>query len=225
MYEDETDVVGEFGYLNNKFQFIDRYKLAFEDVNGYRELVIHPPIISVFSVFLLPFIFFKTTMKKVSRSFAMSVYWFENCILIVLFAFYEFLHVPFLYFKIMIGSFSMGSWYTTLWFFPAWILFGLFYLVYVLIMDMKFFVLCLNQNYETDNSAVHKEENDLKSDKIIIYNEIIDVMKCIQFLYKEHKMNRLKRKTRQSILKRSNKPLSDREMKSQLRRREESLRK
>lgn len=92
--------------------------------------------------------------------------------------------------------------------------FGFIYLGYVQVIDMKYFVKCLNQNYEANNSAIHREEIDLKSDKIIIYNEIIDVMKCIQFLYKEHKLNRFKRKTRQSILKRSNKPLSDREIKS-----------
>lgn len=153
-------------------------------------------------------------MRKISKIFALSVYWFENCVLIILFALYELLHVPFLYFKIMISCFSMGSWVTTIWFFPTWMFFGLFYLGYVQIVDMKYFIQCLNKNYESNNSAIHKEENDLKSDKIIIYNEIIDVMKCIQFLYKEHKLNRFKHKTRQSILKHSNMLLSDREMKS-----------
>jgi hypothetical protein len=54
---------GEFSFKCNKYEFIEKYSVAMLDPNGYSELVIHPPPINLFSLFILPSVVKPTLMK------------------------------------------------------------------------------------------------------------------------------------------------------------------
>jgi len=58
---------GEFSYKSNKYEFIEKYSIAMLDTDGYAELVIHPPPINFFTIFIIPFIFSRLTMRKVAE--------------------------------------------------------------------------------------------------------------------------------------------------------------
>jgi hypothetical protein len=47
---------GAFYYKYYKYKYIERYAVAFKDIHGYYEFIIHPPPINLFLVFLLPFL-------------------------------------------------------------------------------------------------------------------------------------------------------------------------
>src|SRR3712207_1151806 len=51
---------GNFQYKSNVYQFIEKYSVAMLDKWNYYELVVHPPPINVFTLFLLPFIIRKS---------------------------------------------------------------------------------------------------------------------------------------------------------------------
>ena len=58
---------GEFSYKSNKYEFIEKYSIAMLDTDGYAELVIHPPPVNFFTIFITPFIFSRLTMRKVAE--------------------------------------------------------------------------------------------------------------------------------------------------------------
>ena len=47
---------GAFYYKFYKYKYIERYAIAFKDIHGYYELIIHPPPVNLFLIFLLPFL-------------------------------------------------------------------------------------------------------------------------------------------------------------------------
>ena len=65
-----------------------------------------------------------------------------------------------------------------------WIIFGFFYLLfYGVTLDMYYFIKIL-RNYQLDDDLkAQMEEEDESSDKIIIYNEMIYVMKSILYIF------------------------------------------
>jgi Ion transport protein len=76
---------GEFSYKSNKYEFIEKYSIAMLDTNGYAELVIHPPPINIFSIFIIPCIVRRSLMKKAAECFSKFMFWIEN--IFYLFAF------------------------------------------------------------------------------------------------------------------------------------------
>ena len=65
-----------------------------------------------------------------------------------------------------------------------WIIFGFFYLLfYGVTLDMYYFIKIL-RNYQLDDDLkAQMEEEDETTDKIIIYNEMIYVMKSILYIF------------------------------------------
>lgn len=69
----------------------------------------------------------------------------------------------------------------------GWTLFGIFYLLYGVAMDMYFYVRVLC-DYKLDNDKYERiQEETLVKDKIVIYNEIIDTIRSIIFLFGQRK--------------------------------------
>lgn len=91
---------GEFSYKSNKYQFIEKYSIAMLDNNGYAELVIHPPPINVFTIFIMPCIIRKSLMKKAAECFSKFIFWVENVIYLMSFLMYEMVLCPYIYFKV-----------------------------------------------------------------------------------------------------------------------------
>ena len=65
-----ADVFGElqeqaaFSFNSNSYMFIERYNIAFQDDQGYYELVLHPPPINIMLVSCLPSIFNPENMNS-----------------------------------------------------------------------------------------------------------------------------------------------------------------
>lgn len=66
----------------------------------------------------------------------------------------------------------------------AWAIFGFFFLLWALCFDMRNYYKIL-KDYKIDNmkeKKANQNEESLKQDQIVIYNEIIDVMRSILFI-------------------------------------------
>jgi hypothetical protein len=79
--------------------------------HGYSELVIHPPPINFFTIFLAPAILKKTWMKKMGEMFAKFIFWFENFFYIQLFGIYEFVLCPFIYIRVLGNVIMLAEWF------------------------------------------------------------------------------------------------------------------
>lgn len=101
---------GEFSFKANKYQFIEKYSVAMLDPNGYSELIIHPPPLNVFTLFILPCIIKKSLMKKAADVFSKLIFWCENVLYLMVFLSYELMLCPLIYFKLMISVIRFSSW-------------------------------------------------------------------------------------------------------------------
>lgn len=72
---------------------------------------------------------------------------------------------------------------------------GPVYLIYATFKDCFYFVKILCDTKDDEGVAKEKEEEDFKNDKIIIFNEIMDVMKSIMLLFNKKKDENGRRKS------------------------------
>lgn len=100
VYEMMMDL-GEFQYKSDRYQYIEKYSIPMIDMFNYKELVIHPPPLNFFGLFLIPFAFSKTAMKKTGMYYAKIMYWFENIPFLVVFLIYEIALAPIIFIKIL----------------------------------------------------------------------------------------------------------------------------
>lgn len=165
----------------------------------------YPAPVNCFAAVLLPFVYNKERMKVMARHFSVFMFWLENSIYICLFFLYSAAHIPWVYLKTSFNLLKMGSILHAMMIIPLWVLLGLFYLLYALVKDMISFCKILTFNFELNESMKKQEGDDLIEDKVIIYNEVVDVMKAINFLYKDYKLKQQRRRTRKEALKRTEK--------------------
>ena len=78
---------------------------------GYSELVIHPPPLNFFSMFLIPCVIRKSLMKRASEIFSKLMFWVENIIYLMVFFCYEMVLVPFIYFKNCFNILKVANFY------------------------------------------------------------------------------------------------------------------
>lgn len=178
---------GEFSYKKKKYQFIEKYSIPLLDKHGYAELVIHPPPFNAFTIFLTPFAVHRKAMKAVGGCFGKVIYWVENFFYIIGFFIYEWILVPFIFLKVFFNIIRLAG---ILMFLPlllVWILVGPFLLIFDVLKDTGYFIATLcNYQIKNDQSRAMDEE-EFKTDKIIILNEIIDVMRQIMHLFRQKK--------------------------------------
>lgn len=182
VYEDQLEI-GDFTYKCCKYWYIERYLIAFKDTWGYTELIVHAPPTNVFQIFLLPFIFDKQKMKKWAFRYSMIVFWVENIYFIIEFFISEMLLVPYNYLRILFQTLKLSG-FKDFYLVIFWMLFGFFYLLfYGVTMDIYYFIKIL-RNYQLDDDLkTQMEDEDEANDKIIIYNEMIYVMKSILYIF------------------------------------------
>jgi len=177
--------VGEFSYKKNTYEFIEKYSIAMLDPWGYAEIVIHPPPLNFFTVFLTPFTVKKTLMKKASRVFAKTVFWGENIFFFLFFLAYEFVLVPFIFFRIIYNIMRLASFFRMLYLVLVWLCVGPIILFMGVLKDTFYFLKILMNYQEKDQVKREKEEADFKQDKIVIYNEMVDVLRSILHIFKK----------------------------------------
>lgn len=75
-----------------------------------------------------------------------------------------------------------------------WFLVGPFVLTWGIFKDIIFLCKILCDYQDEEDQFKEKEEEDFKQDKIVIYNEVIDVMRSVMHLFKRKKDEANKRK-------------------------------
>ena len=175
---------GEFSYKANKYEFIEKYSVAMLDTHGYSELVVHPPPINFFTLFILPAMFRPTMMKKASECFSKFIFWMENVFYIIAFVVYEICLCPIIYFKVLITIGFMASILRLIPLVLFWIFAGPFVLMYHVGKDVFYFLKILCDYMDEEDQFKEKEEEDFKQDKIVIYNEVMDVMRSVAHIYR-----------------------------------------
>jgi len=92
---------GEFAYKASKYQFIEKYSIAMLDNNGYSELILHPPPINVFTLFILPCVIKRSLMKRAAEVYSKFSYWAENIFYIMGFFMFELVMWPIVFCKVL----------------------------------------------------------------------------------------------------------------------------
>ena len=99
---------GEFSFKSNTYEFIEKYSIPLLDHWGYAELIIHPPPLNLFTLFLLPCIIKKSLMKKTADLFSKMIFWAENFLYIFGFFLYEMILCPYIYAKVTLNIFILA---------------------------------------------------------------------------------------------------------------------
>ena len=124
--------------------------------------MVHPPPINFFTIFLLPAVFRKGMMKRMSDIFSKFIFWLENIVYILVFLIYEVSLVPFIYVKVSINIIRLATFFNMLFLLSLWILFGILFLIYGVFKDMFFFFKTLCDYKDEDDQYKEKEEEDAK---------------------------------------------------------------
>jgi hypothetical protein len=131
---------GEFQYKKCKYEFIEKYSIALMDPWGYHELVIHPPPINFFTLFLFPFLIKGSIMKSGAKVFAKFMFWFENSLYLFLFVMYEFILGPLIIIKMFFNILKLASFFTKIPLGAFWLIISPFYLLYALFKDAFYLI-------------------------------------------------------------------------------------
>lgn len=131
---------GIFRYKVNLYKYCERFMIAFNN-ESYGELVLHPPPVSYLCIVMLPFLFSKNMMVKVSSYFSYGMFWLENTLLISAFFMLEVVICPLVYIKVWINILrnSIGA-VKTLINSAVWTLIGVPMTLYLIFRDCSFMV-------------------------------------------------------------------------------------
>jgi len=101
---------GEFAYSCNRYMFIERYHIAFQDEWGYKELIVHPPPYNILLVMILPSVMNKHLMQSSARVFSKFNFWVENWLIYIPKQFMnEMILVPIIYLKVCISIMKLAD--------------------------------------------------------------------------------------------------------------------
>ncbi len=128
--------VSIFLYQKKQYEFIERYSIAMSNEWGYNYLVILPPPLNIFSLFLLPSIFRKGLMKRSAEMFSKFIFWFENMFFLVAMFVYLSLHVPLLYLRMIFNIIRYWDILNILWLLAFWIIIGPLFLTFAVFKDL-----------------------------------------------------------------------------------------
>ena len=187
--------LGEFAYKSNKYWYIERYMIAFKDEWGYTELIVHAPPLNMAQVLLLPSVFKQDQMLRAAKAFSMAIFWFESLIYIIFHLIYELSLVPFIYIKQSINIIKLAG-VRGIHLLLAWLLVGFWYLLSCAAEDMFYYVKILCDYKQDDDLQNKMKTEDYQQDKKVIYEEIINVIKSIYFIFLQKQNKKLNRSNR-----------------------------
>lgn len=112
------------------------------------ELVVHSPPMNMFALVMLPFTIIPdevdpetgvvkySFMAKVANYFSIFIFWLENLIVIPFFMMFEIALMVFVYLITFFNIiYSTPGLFTTAFYIIKWMIFGIFYLIYLLFYD------------------------------------------------------------------------------------------
>jgi hypothetical protein len=187
--------IGSFLYKVKKFQYCQRYQVAFDEENApYTQLVIHPapmcflnlPIL-LLSLLPLP----EPAFLAINHYFSLALFWLENVVYVVLFAAFEVLLIPFVYIKMLfvIPWATLGL-FTSIFYTAFWFASGLAILIWIALNDLGNFlrILAMHDGCRVDTNDDDSADNGEEDIRIRIMNSVrIEVIK----LYEEIKKDKL----------------------------------
>lgn len=178
--------LGEFEYRCNKYQFIEKYAVPMLDTDGLQELVIHPPPLNFLTLPILTVLCSRPTLRNCAPTFSKFVFWLENVPYIFAFLVYECALAPVAYFKQLVSFVFKATWRNFLVIVPLWIVCGPLVIAVVGVLgDLVMFLRVLADYKEQEEEERQRVEDEFKKDKVILYNELMDVMRAIMHIYKK----------------------------------------
>lgn len=177
--------MGEFEYKTIKYSYIEKYQIPKLDKKGFAELVIHPAPLSIFTLILLPFAAVPNSFYEKAELFSKLMFWLDNLVIVLIFIIYSILLIPLIFLRMLYNLFRSMKIYLFVPFAIFWIIFGLLFLPLYVCRDVTYlFKILCNYSDQEDNSN-DKVKEEARQDRIVIYNEVIDVMKAIYYLVKK----------------------------------------
>ena len=165
------------------------------DTDYYREHVVHPPPLNMFAIFLVPFSFSKNSMRKMGKGFSKLIYWVENMPFIMVFVLEECLFAPVIYFKILVNIIIQSNKRNIIPRVLIWLLLGIPVVILGGVGLDTFTYLRVLCTYDEEMTNKKMEEEELRHDRVVLYNEIIQVMRSLLYIYKRSlKEKKAKRK-------------------------------
>ena len=178
---------GDFAYKSYKYQYIERYEKGMEN-KGYSELVVHCPPVNYFAILLLPSAFIsQIAMNTASQLFSYCIFWLENVVYYIpKMILTEILLIPFIYLRTVFNIIKVEEFWNGVGFSSLWLLIGMPYMVFTAAEDIYYYLQVL-RNYREKEFDKDEENEDILQDKIVIYNELIDVITGIMNIFKKNK--------------------------------------
>lgn len=174
--------------------FIEKYKIAMEDKTGYAQLVIYPPPLNIFCIFLSPIVLSKNNMKKVAVGYQKFIYWVENFFFSLCFLIYEFVFLPLIYLKVFYNILKLANWDNLMQVFFIWLVGGPFCMLFNILTDFFNFMKILCSYDEDEEAKKDKDKEEFKQDKIVLFNEMLDVLRGIKHIKIGHHMEEERRR-------------------------------
>ena len=179
-----NEEVGEFKFRCNKYQFIEKYSVPMLDPDGYKELVVHPPPLNFFTFPMLFGVFSRNCMRGCGGYFSKFIFWLENVPLIFIFLCYELALAPIAYFKQLSAFVIKSTWKNVLFLFIFWAALGpLIILLLGVVGDLINLLRVLADYKQADEEEKERVETETRKDKVILYNELMDVLRAIMHIY------------------------------------------
>ena len=191
--------MGEFEYKTIKYSYIEKYQIPKLDKRGLEELVIHPAPMTIFTLILLPFSSVPKTFHDKAELFSKLMFWIENIFIILVFFIYSVLLIPLIFFKMLYNLFRSMKIYLFVPFAFVWIIFGFLFLPLYIVRDIYFLVKILWNYSDQEDNTNERIKEEAKQDRIVIYNEVIDVMKAIYYLIKKTEKNNKQHESQKNI--------------------------
>lgn len=187
-YEKKMET-GKFSYNQMRYYYIERFYVAFEEPNGYYELVTHSPPINILLVLIMPAAISPDRMIIASGIFSTLMFWSENIIVYIpFFLIDEILALPYVYFSNLVQIITKAG-KEVCYLLPFWIFIGPFFLIKAIFEDLISFIRVLCDYQVNNENAERMLKEDIINDKICLYNEIIDAVRCVYFIFLEKHAN------------------------------------
>lgn len=123
-------------------------------------------------------------MKKAAECFSKFMFWLENAAYMMVFMSYEAMLFPLIYFKVALTIIFLTNWARLAPMLLFWLVIGPLVLVMQLARDTFYFVKILCDYMDEEDQYREKEEEDFRQDKIVIYNEVLDVMRSVAHMFR-----------------------------------------
>jgi hypothetical protein len=117
---------------------------------GYSELVMHPPPLNFFTIFLIPCVIRKGLMKRMAELFGKLMFWLENLLYFIIMFIYEMILVPFIFFRVCFHIIRLSTISSMVFLLLVWVFTGIFFLLFNVYKDM-FYYLKIMCDYKDEN--------------------------------------------------------------------------